>query len=72
MHRFKKLAADGIVEVTDGAEVAFTYKEGVLYHRGRVGSGEFEQLVVPEYKRVQVLQLAHDGLLGVHVGIKKI
>ena len=71
LHRFKKLADDGIVEVTDGAEVAFTYKEGVLYRRGRVGSREFEQLVVPECKRVQVLQLAHEGLLGVHMGIKK-
>jgi hypothetical protein len=68
---FRKLADDGVAQVTDGAEVFFTHKEGVLYRRGRVGSREFEQLVIPKCKRVLVLRLAHEGSLGVHVGIKE-
>lgn len=44
--------------------------DGILY-RLLIRDGEVQQVVVPELWRPQVLQLAHEGLMGGHLGIKK-
>jgi transposase InsO family protein len=55
-----------------GKEITFEIKNDILY---RVftshGDKPVRQVVVPELLRIQVMKLAHDSILGGHLGISK-
>ena len=68
---FKWRADDKTAKGTDNGEVTFIYKKGILYRHTKKGPNQFKQMMVPESKRMEVLKLAHEGLLGAHMGIKK-
>ena len=47
------------------------WKGGVLYRLAKKGKETVKQLLVPKTKREEVLRLAHESLLGGHLGIAK-
>lgn len=49
----------------------YTIDQGVLYHCDKVESQPVSQLCVPMCKRNRVMQLAHDSVLGGHLGERK-
>lgn len=63
------------IKVKGVQEVSFEEKEGILYRvfkHPRVNQGsQIRQVFVPQVLRNQVMQVAHDSLLGGHLGIKK-
>ena len=71
LNYFRKRADDKTAKGADNGEVTFIYKKGILYRHTKKGPNQFKQLIVPESKRVEVLKLVHEGLLGAHMGIKK-
>ena len=51
--------------------MSFVRRKGVLYRLAEKGEEKFKQLLVPKSKREEVLRLAHESLLGGHLGIAK-
>ena len=49
----------------------FVINRGMLYHKDKVEGQPICQLCVPEGRRVQILKLAHDSVLGCHLGERK-
>ncbi|XP_037790572.1 uncharacterized protein LOC119585923 [Penaeus monodon] len=56
---------------SEGESHSFVVKRGALYRRVQKAQQVTEQLVVPESFRDAVIGLAHDSLMGGHLGIKK-
>ncbi|XP_063613940.1 uncharacterized protein LOC134787153 [Penaeus indicus] len=56
---------------SEGESHSFVVKRGALYRRVQRTQQVTEQLVVPESFRDAVIGLAHDSLMGGHLGIKK-
>ncbi|XP_047475992.1 uncharacterized protein LOC125029857 [Penaeus chinensis] len=56
---------------SEGETHSFVVKRGALYRRVQRTQQVTEQLVVPESFRDAVIGLAHDSLMGGHLGIKK-
>lgn len=56
---------------SEGESHSFVVKRGALYRRVQKAQQVTEQLVVPEWFRDAVIGLAHDSLMGGHLGIKK-
>jgi len=67
----KTLAVKGTTKYTADGEVSFIRKKGVLYRLAKNGEGKFKQLLVPKTKPEEVLRLAHESLLGGHLGMAK-
>ena len=71
----RKLAAEGDQRTSkQGNSSSFEYKKGILYRRfidATPGSDTVLQVVVPLKFRNQVLKLAHESILGGHLGNKK-
>ena len=65
----------GKVNVRNRREVTFEKKNGILYRilkHTSVNRGEpVRQVVVPKPLRKQVMHLAHNSLMGRHMGIRK-
>ncbi|XP_066965511.1 uncharacterized protein [Macrobrachium rosenbergii] len=49
----------------------YIFKKGILYRKVKVGDNFKEQLIIPSAFRSTVLELAHSGLMGGHLGIDK-
>ncbi len=61
--------------VTPTGEASFEVREGILYRiykkcRGMTWT-TIQQIVLPEKKREQCMKLAHDSILGGHMGVQK-
>ncbi|KAJ8041495.1 hypothetical protein HOLleu_12325 [Holothuria leucospilota] len=74
--KVRKAAESGVQNVGKNGSISrFFYENGILYRNfcsPRVEHGnEFRQLVVPAKFRSQVMELAHESLLGGHLGSKK-
>ena len=67
----KRLALEGTTKRTRDGEVSFVRRRGILYRIARKGEEKLRQLLVPKGKRDEVLRLAHESLLGGHLGIAK-
>lgn len=71
----RKLADEGDERTTkQGKSSSFVYKKAILYrrfHDATPGSDVVMQVVVPLKFRNQVLKLAHESILGGHLGNKK-
>ena len=76
LHRLRELAESGSQKVSrHNALSSFFYKDGILYrsfHSPKVNDDHIiTQVVVPKQYRKQVMQMAHENLLGGHQGAKK-
>ena len=69
-HCIRKAQSQGALEETT-KKGAFMFKNGILYRQANVGNARTKQLVVPQFKRSEVLSLAHEGLFGGHMGMQK-
>ena len=74
--KLREIAVQGITKmVGKGNEVRFYYKNGILFREYRspvIDHGKtFNQLVVPQPYRSQVLRLAHDSALAGHLKTRK-
>lgn len=69
-HCIRKAQSEGALEETT-KKGAFMFKNGILYRQASVGNAKTKQLVVPQSKRSEVLSLAHEGLFGGHMGMRK-
>ena len=62
-------------KVTKAGESWFERRHGILYrfhqNKNQPTKPAVKQLVVPKNRRTQVLQLAHEGIMGGHMGIQK-
>ncbi|KAL3851858.1 hypothetical protein ACJMK2_015560, partial [Sinanodonta woodiana] len=67
----RRYATDGSVKKLPDGEVKFATKRGILYRYAKKGANTFKQVVVPVGKRDEVLRIAHEGLLGSHMGVAK-
>ncbi|XP_041461733.1 uncharacterized protein LOC121413037 [Lytechinus variegatus] len=75
LHRLRELADAGTEKVSrHHNKSSFFYKDGILY-RSFLSSKDSDtvvtQVVVPKQYRKQVMQTAHENLLGGHQGAKK-
>ncbi|XP_054762005.2 uncharacterized protein LOC129268475 [Lytechinus pictus] len=75
LHRLRELADAGTEKVSRHRnKSSFFYKDGILY-RSFLSSKDSDtvitQVVVPKQYRKQVMQTAHENLLGGHQGAKK-
>ena len=66
-------AEDGTVftRSKSGEESQYIVMKGILYRRVKVRDNQIDQLIVPSVYRADVLELAHAGLMGGHLGIGK-
>ena len=69
LDHFRQRADNKTVKMTANGKVTFTHKKGILYRHAKKGSNQLKQPVVPESRRTKGLKLAHEGLLGAHMGI---
>ena len=71
----RKFAESGEKKTSrQGNSSCFFYKKGILYREyedAQPGSDTYLQIVVPARFRQQVLKLAHESILGGHLGVKK-
>ena len=53
-----------------GKEITLVTRKGILYRQCEISSDEkpVHQVVLPGCLRRQIMQLAHDSILGVHLG----
>ena len=51
--------------------VSFSYVKGFLYRHYTAGEETYRQVVVPKKCRTSLLRLAHESLMGGHLGAKK-
>ncbi|XP_033730041.1 uncharacterized protein LOC117319318 [Pecten maximus] len=66
------LARQGKIKETPNGNVScFTYRKGLLYRKIEKLGEITHQVVVPSPFREAVLQLAHDGIMAGHMGIKR-
>ena len=56
-----------------GKQITFVTRKGILYRQCETQADEKPvlQVVVPGYLRRQIMQLAHDSILGAHLGTGK-
>ena len=76
LKKVREAAESGEQHVGKNGSISwFFYEKGILYRNftsPRVEHGnEFRQLVVPAKFRTQVMELAHESILGGHLGSKK-
>ncbi|XP_071795587.1 uncharacterized protein [Asterias amurensis] len=76
LHRPRELAENQLEKVSrNQATSFFFYRNGLLFRRFQAPNVEhgdvFEQVVVPQKYRSQVMRMAHETLLGGHQGPKK-
>ena len=58
----------------DGSTVRYVQKRGLYYREFKKGDTVgrvYSQLVIPSKLRVEVLKIAHDGIMAGHLGIRK-
>lgn len=68
-HCFEKV---GKMMIADGHEDEYYLHDGILYRKHKVSGGKIlDQLVVPKDLRVNVMKLAHEGILACHHGVKR-
>jgi transposase InsO family protein len=71
LNKIRGYAKDKSVRNLPDGEVEFALKRGILYRYARKGTERYKQVIVPRSKRDEVLRLAHEGLLGSHMGVAK-
>ena len=72
---WKKIEEKAEPRFTKTAETSFETKNGILYRIYRKNKGHVwtttKQIVLPEGRRNQCLRLAHESLIGGHMGVQK-
>ena len=58
-------------QVGKDGSVTYQYQHGILYRHYSGKEGNFKQVVVPKRLRTGVLKLAHESLMGGHMGSRK-
>ena len=72
LERYWSLASSGSKSRTKGTHLSwFEVKSGLLYRRFQSGDRTVKQLMVPHKLRKKVLKLAHEAIMGAHLGIRK-
>ena len=72
LERYWNLASSGTKSRTKGTRLSwFVVKSGLLYRRFQNGERTVKQLMVPQKLRGKVLKLAHEAIMGAHLGIRK-
>ena len=65
---------DRVVKDTpEDCDVWFEVRDGLLFRRkkGRYGQSTVDQLIAPKQHRLQIMQIAHEGVFGGHLGVQK-
>ena len=71
LNKIRGYAKEKSVRNLPDGEVEFALKRGILYRYARKGTERYKQVIVPRSKREEVLRLAHESLLGSHLGVQR-
>ena len=52
-------------------QIFYPPPHGLMYRRTKIGGADVDQLVLPECKRLEVIQRAHDDVMVGHLACRK-